>query len=98
MRSPSDGLLERPVPMASGTMMKWRRASSGWPGPNSSPPNCRARLQRAVQRQHRQARRIAQRGVVQAQRGQGLAVLEAEVRHGPFVLARLVDVVCPGKP
>ena len=39
MRKPSEGLDDFPVPMASGRMMKYLLASSGWPGPNSSPAN-----------------------------------------------------------
>ena len=34
---PSDGLADWPWPIASGRMMKYFAASSGWPGPNSSP-------------------------------------------------------------
>ena len=34
---PSEGFDDFPWPMASGRMMKYLFASSGWPGPNSSP-------------------------------------------------------------
>ena len=34
---PFDGLDERPAPIESGRMRKYFDASSGWPGPNSSP-------------------------------------------------------------
>jgi hypothetical protein len=35
--SPSDGFVDFPWPTASGRMIKYFFASSGWPSPNSSP-------------------------------------------------------------
>jgi len=37
--SPSEGFDDLPCPIASGRMMKYFFASSGWPSPNNSPAN-----------------------------------------------------------
>ena len=82
--SPSEGFVDLPWPIASGRMMKYFFASSGWPAPNSSPAKagCQhagAGAGGAVQHHDRLAGRLADRPVVQAHLGQDLAGVELEV-------------------
>ena len=86
-------MVDLPAPIASGRMMKYSLASSGWPGAEQLAGEGRrqhagARAAGAVQDQHRLAGRLADRRVVQAQLGHHLAGVEAEVAGDPVALLR----------
>ena len=89
--------------MTSGMMRKCRAASSGWPGPNSSPAERRLQpglggaggvvdQQHGVAMRPRIGLRRAERDVVLAQLGQRLAAGEAEVADDEIALAEIGPV------
>ena len=91
-----------PWPMASGRMMKYLVASSGWPGPNSSPAKAGVSMLApepvgAVQDQHGLAGGLADGPVVQAQLRHRLAGVEAEVARDPVAFLGRGIVLCRGR-